>query len=311
MSSSPGQRRETAGSSSENLILWLILAVGFVAGIALLLGAILWEEHSDSVLGPDLIRDLGIGALVSVFVTILIESYAGRMLRRKIASDVLEAAFEKVVPAAVFQEVTDNVFYTSVFRRKWEVDLEALDRGRHSDLYRHVATYAKDIVILDYRARYTLENLYNKQTSFDVTGGIDLDVPLPDLGVPRFKEIRVRTVGKQTELVEEVLDEEDAKRVLTAPKGITVGPLKIWADGKQLRFMLKREFDVRGTVEVEYRIRRGIHVPGAFVLSTPVPADGARISASGRDLEFELNALHPDNGALTPTGAGQWDFSRV
>jgi hypothetical protein len=92
----------------------------------------LGEQHVE----PEIIRDLSIALLVAVFVTFAIELYAGLRLRTQIANDVLEAAFEKIVPEEIYDEVRDNIFRSPVVRRDWVVDIKIVDRS--SDLYKGV-----------------------------------------------------------------------------------------------------------------------------------------------------------------------------
>jgi hypothetical protein len=98
-----------------------------------------WQESlSKEHFGPEIIRDLSIALLVSVFVTVSIELYAGKRLRTQIAGEVLEAAeaaFEKFIPDVIYKEVADNVFRSNVFRRQWSVDMSVLNEHQYKEMY--------------------------------------------------------------------------------------------------------------------------------------------------------------------------------
>jgi hypothetical protein len=294
--------------SSLNSVARLALVAAFLLALVFLLLSILWNEHTNRKLGPDLLRDAGIGIFVSVLVTSFIEWSAGMTLRREVAADVLEATFEKIVPTVVYQEVADNVFKSPVFRDSWFVDIRALDRAGHEELYREIDD---DIVILDYTVRYAVENMYYTPKEIDFVGGIDLDVPLFEQGIPRFKRIRLTGRDESLEKGEDELSEDRTREILKARGKLEVGEITLSCDGRRLLFDLKRELESQGRMDCLYEVRRGLHVPGAFLLSTPVPAADATIRASGRSVTFHVNALHPDNRALRMTGTDEWKFNRV
>jgi len=99
---------------------------------------------------------------------------------------VLSAAYAKVVPEEIYTQIRDNVFRSDVCRRKWEVHINAnaqqVDNG---------------IAIINVSHFYELENLNRHGISYQVSGGIDLDVslndevPLRDQDVPKFKSIKI------------------------------------------------------------------------------------------------------------------------
>ncbi len=135
------------------------------------------QSTHDETLGSDLLRDLGIALIISAFVTFTIERYASNRLRQHITYDVLSAAYAKVVPEKIYTQVADNIFRSNVYRRNWEVNVDA--KREHLDT-------AGGTAMVTAKYSYDIENLNEHPISYDVYGSIDLDVPHPNPQIPRF-----------------------------------------------------------------------------------------------------------------------------
>jgi hypothetical protein len=82
----------------------LYLVFSLLVGICLILiSADIRSSHGSEYL-VDVIRDLGIGLVVSVFVVVFIEWRAGLTLRSEIAADVLAAVYRRTIPDIIFNQ---------------------------------------------------------------------------------------------------------------------------------------------------------------------------------------------------------------
>lgn len=137
-----------------------------------------WEDDlSEQHMGPEIVRDLGIALLIAVFVTVSIELYAGIRLRKQIAGEVLQAAYEKVVPETIFKEVA-AIFRSDVIWRQWTVDMQVLPEEEEPELYKGLRKDdGEHTHIIRSTIAYDLENLNDKAIRYSVSGGIDLDIP--------------------------------------------------------------------------------------------------------------------------------------
>ena len=102
------------------------------AGVGLVVASVFWRGEADKLLGPDVVRDLGIALLVSVFVTFAIELYASKRVRQELTYHALSAAYQQIVPEEIFDQIKDNVFQSDVYRRNWEVHIHDLEYPRAS-----------------------------------------------------------------------------------------------------------------------------------------------------------------------------------
>jgi hypothetical protein len=150
---------------------------------------IMASNQQDVLAGAaDIIRDLGIALVISVIATVVIERYATDRLRQHIPHDVLSAAYAKVIPEKIYTQVADNVFRSNVYRRNWEVHINAKLHLIHQGIAIINASYFYKLENFYF---YKLENLNEHEIKYPISVGIDIDVPLEDQDIPKFKLIEI------------------------------------------------------------------------------------------------------------------------
>jgi hypothetical protein len=313
--------------SSQNRIFTLVLVTCSLVGILCVLGSIVWKHESydsaekllifhlgqnvaqnalivdkieklitdfgqQDLLGPDLLRDLGIALLISAFVTFSIERYSSNRLREHIAYDVLSAAYAKVVPDEIYTQVADNVFRSDVIRRNWEAHI-----GGEFD-----SKNGKAEITASYS--YQVWNLNGHVLSFPVTGSIDLDVPTDKKDIPRFKSFAVSDLNKSP-----LIDQKDVEALLRGD-GKPKGNVFLERDPEEIRFTALVQIPARGHINVSFEVVREIRVPGSYILHAPVPADGIKIIVRGvTGFKLNVRPLHPAGRELDHSGqADTWEF---
>lgn len=273
-----------------------------------------WEDGlSEQHMGPEIIRDLGIALLSGVFVTLAVELYAGIRLRKQIAGEVLQAAYEKVVPETIFKEVADSVFRSDVIWRQWTVDMVVLLQEEEPELYKGLREHhGEHTHIIRSTIAYSLENLNDKAIPYPVSGGIDLDIPVEKSGLPQFENITLGSPGENYPITPAQSIEALTKtpEVPISTVGTSRRKITLQQRPNQLRFDVEVEIPARGTFDVRYVVKRAIRVPGIFVLVASAPADGIRIKARGRNVTFQVIPFHPHRNDLANPGPGEWVFDR-
>src|ERR1700730_9963636 len=111
------------------IILGLFLLAAALIGVVAILVAALLPQGTASVV----IRDLGIGMIVSVFVTISIELYASARLRSEVATDVMEAIFQRLIPPVIWTQVATFVLRADVVCYNWELNIDVRTREEDTD----------------------------------------------------------------------------------------------------------------------------------------------------------------------------------
>ncbi|MGA7384892.1 MAG: hypothetical protein WBW81_09480 [Methylocella sp.] len=255
-------------------------------------------------LGPDVLRDLGIALLIAVFVTVVIELYASRRLREHIAYDVLSAAYAKVVPEEIYTQIRDNVFRSKVYRQNWEVRINV----NAPQVY-----MARGFAILNILYSYDLVNLCDTEISQELSVGIDLDCPLPDEGIPKFKSIKIydernRPLVRETHSTALLAKQNEPTRREFIE--YTEGKLTFTRNTQEVVFAARVPISPQGKVTVRYEVARAIRVPGDYVLNALAPADGIKITLNLNVEGFKLGvlALHPNPGALRHPQPDMWLF---
>jgi hypothetical protein len=236
--------------------------------------------------GPDILRDLGIALIISVIATFVIEKYASDRLREDIARDVLSAAYLKVVPKEIFTQIADNVFRAEVYRKDWEVRVK--EEGFN-------ITDGIAIITADYS--YELENLKKQEISHEIKAGIDLDVATSDPDIPKFTLLEFPLVPKKDR--DKFLEEHSKPETRTILERIndhvvTFGKLTFKRDRQVMVVAAQVLISPRSTVQVRYKVKRAIRVPGDFVLNALVPADGIKIIIDVQRFNLEVFPLHPN-----------------
>jgi hypothetical protein len=252
----------------------------------------------NTALLPDIMRDLAIALLISAFVTFSIERYASSRLREHITYDVLSAAYAKVVPEKIYTQVADNVFRSDVYRRNWEV---------HIDSSADQPFLNEGIALITSTYSYDLENLNEHTISYAIPAAIDLDVPLPpESNLPCFMSFTVDD-GRTSQT-----DQKDTKELFAGPlpenHSKRAGNLTLMRDSQHLALTADVKLRARQKVTVRYKVERAIRVPGNYVLSATVPADGIKIIVKVAGFKLTVVPLHPDREALSNPQDDTWQF---
>src|SRR5207249_4711328 len=107
----------------------LMLLTAAVGGTLVALAAGL---EGNTNVGTVLLRDVGIATIVAAFLAVTIELYSGTRLEKRVAENVLDATFEKLVPPVIYAQVRDNVFRSEVMRHDWTIELSIFNRETHA-----------------------------------------------------------------------------------------------------------------------------------------------------------------------------------
>lgn len=254
----------------------------------------------------DVLRDLGIGLIVSVFVVVFIEWRAGLTLRREIATDVLEAVYSRIVPDVVYNQIRDSAFRSDVIRRDWELEITVLPPDQHSDAYTALRTDAQsdEVFLIKSQISYRLENLNDSEINHTVSHWIDLDVPVESIGIPRFTQVELD--DQSWDLSDSDAKDLFANRTPFEQNGLTFSV----DDDRQVGFSRQVQLPRAGTTRVRYELLRAIRAPGVYVLACATPADGIRIKIeSTHQLEFDVRPLHPQGDRIRIIeSARRWEF---
>jgi len=300
-------RNSNRGPISEllSVLFHLYLMAALLAGVCLIVVAAFIRASGGSEFALDVIRDLGIGLLVSVFVVVFIEWRAGLTLRKEIAADVLEAVYRRTVPEAIFDQIRDSTFRSDVLRCDWKLDIHVLDVAANETLYRQVrdAAGSEAVYLMEVTVSYGLRNLNDHSINYLVSHGIDLDLCAAESGVPGFTEVKVAKDRF-------VIDEERRRSLLNTGKpedqeGISMEKER----GNEVLFSKLIELPRSGQTEIRYKLLRAIRAPGIYVLSCATPADGISITINGpENLVFSIRPLHPQGNAIEEADPGHWEF---
>lgn len=243
-----------------------------------------WEElRKEETLFPTLLRDLGIALIIAVFLTVTVESYAGRRLRAQAAEDVLAGVFNKIIPETIFEEIRTHVIQAGVLRTGWEIRM-----GLRKD-----ATLSKrdpNLYISNTRFTYCVNSLLKKRQDIPISAGLAQDINGVDAkgnSLPRFMKV---TIGNT------VLSGRDLERCLSRDGTVF-----------DYRYPLKSD-----KTEVLIEVEEIVRTPDAFYWCTPMPADGIKIfidSNAAPELQFTALAYHPNRDALSePIKGENWVF---
>jgi hypothetical protein len=232
-----------------------------------------------------LLRDLGISLFVAVVLTVAMEAYARRRLQDEIRTGVIEAAFQRLIPPAVFDEICRSVIGAVCVKRHWELRMII----QHDDAIsrEHANHYASKSTL-----QYELHNTADFLVEQTISIGLDEDVRVVDsngLSLPRFLEI---TVGDETY-------KEDA--------------LKANLDDSGLEFTKTIKLQP-GFIRVAATMWEVVRVPDTCVWSTPTIADGVTVvidtsNVRGEKIAFNVVALHPERIRMEqPHKGSEWKF---
>jgi hypothetical protein len=260
--------------------------------------ALITEPYALEIFAADIVRDLGVALLIAVFVAFAIEKYSSDRLREDIASNVLSAAYARVVPPEIFTQVRDNVFRSDVCRENWKVDISADQQQPGPDGTAVItAGYAYDVI-----------NLKEQWTDFVVVSTIDLDDPPPDDHLPKFISYSVTDDRGQP-----LVTPDNAIQLMNRPaKSVTElmgrGNLTLQRGPRVMRMAANVRIRALSRITVSFQVKRAIRVPGNYVLTTPVPTYGIDIISHAVGFKLSVVALHPDTEALLPLPGNRWEF---
>lgn len=282
------------------------LVGALVIGAACILVSARLRATDGDELVVDLLRDIGIGFVVSVLVVGFIEWRAGLTLRKDIATDVLEAVYKRIVPGVIYSQVRDSIFRSDVLRRGWELAIKVLPAAENTEDYVNArrSAVSEEVFLIEAEITYDLENLNDRDITYVVSHGIDLDVPVKAIGIPRFTEIEIGAQRwdvprpKATTLVAEAKPYK--------PEGITF----TISHERQVRFSAQVVLPGGDKVRVRYKLLRAIRAPGVYVQASSVPADGITITIESiPELRFDVLPLHSQSATLRELERGRkWEF---
>jgi hypothetical protein len=290
-------------------IFYLVLLLCLLAGLALIATSVFWRGEADKLLGPDVVRDLGIALLVSVFMTFAIELYASKRVRQELTYHALSAAYQQIVPEKIFDQINDNVFSSGVYRRNWEVRIQDLEYPSGSG----------DTAVIIARYYYQVENLRKRRISYTILASVDLDDPPPSGDLSVFKTFNVNDMHDGA-----LVKEADIKRLIDkSPKQlqhlvtdkrlekavINKGNATLECVGQNMNLAVDIKIPAESFVSVSFSVQREIRVPGNYVLSSPVPADGIKIRINVEKFKLYAVPLHPNGReGLRQISDDTWQF---
>ncbi|MGA7630519.1 MAG: hypothetical protein WCB11_07110 [Terriglobales bacterium] len=290
-----GRERPKRTSSEITWVFILALTVCALIGVFCIFGSAYWKHEFGEGTGPDVARDLGIALLIAVFVTISIELYAGSRLRQQISYDVLSAGYAKLVPEKVFTQINDSVFKSDVIRNNWQVHITG--NAEKEQLLK------KGTVTITASYYYEIENLKAQQIPYDVLASIDIDDPPPSDKLPFFERFAV--YDDQRDQRNRLVEEADVNALTQkCPSQINQplrkGNLTLERVGQALNLTAKVKIPARSFIRVNFAVQREIRVPGNYVLSSNVPADGIEIMINVTGFKLTAVPLHPHRQGLIP-----------
>jgi hypothetical protein len=304
--SRPANREDSPLRALLSAFFRVFLLAALFAGIVLILISALIRSSDGSEYLVDVVRDLGIGLMVSVFVVVFIEWRAGLTLRTEIAKEVLEAVYGRIVPDVVYDQIRDSTFRSDVLRRDWELEIKVLPTEGNEEEYSAARESASsdEVFLIESTVSYQLENLNDNKIAYTVSHGIDLDVPIKSHGIPRFTEVEVDDDSQS-------LDSDVACELLANHTPYEEEGLALTVDEEnQVLFTKMAQLPRAGAVAVRYTLRRAIRAPGVYVLYCATPADGIKIKIdSTKELKFDVRPLHPQGKRIRVVeSARRWEF---
>lgn len=262
-----------------SLAFGLVLAVPALLGMALLIIAYLLGSGS---LAHDIVRDLGIAALVAVIITIVFEFYARNRLEAEIRAGVIEATIRRLIPERVWEKIKIEILSQDTIRRNWTLIMNVVDDSVLGD-----GRYLSDTI-----QSYELHNLTGRETTALVRHELYTHIRGQDANgdsLPRF--VRV-TVGPKH------YEGEDLKQLLRN------GGLKL-----ELPVPLPAE---EAGVPVRLEVKEIIRANDTFVWWMTNTTDRATVEIAAPDnLRFTLRAPFHHGPLQEVTPGRRWMFPGI
>jgi len=325
------RKLKSAALSAQRLAFKLLVWVLALAGVVL----ILWSElnHESSTFYV-VVRDLGIGLLVSAFVTSLIEWHASKTLRLEVATDVVEAVFQRLIPDSIWRQVATHVFRAETVSYELELNIEVLGRDNPEAVaFEESYKNEQGVHLMRYTARRRVVNVnQTKGVDYKLHAGVDADLSMPELNIPRFDKIIV--TGRES-AADIALQFKDGTLGDKTPAGGRFKPatpsifFKLWTEGDDdhtavvddvtfkcvpnvgVSFEVPCKIPASGEMKVSYDTWRGIRSPGIFPYTIGVPADGMVVNViAPPDMKITVTPLHADPKAVTQVSEREWRLDR-
>jgi hypothetical protein len=292
----------TTGENQHRWIYGLVLFLIFVAGVGLIVGTALYghyvaEESTEQILatvdavgarlsrpGSDsvaaslkfwrehiskestvivLLRDFGIAIVIAVLITVIIETKARARLQDELRLGVLEAAYQRLIPPALFEDVKGHVIGAKVLKKDWAIRMTVYQDAAITD---HLVSNTIVTYQLHNLTGATVQEILEFVLDEDVTGVDDKS------RIPRFESIKIGMKEyKGSDLVAKLRADGFG---CSLPVSIGKEPLPVVLTMKEI-----------------------VRVPDVTVWSTTKATEGAEVTISKAGLEhikFEVQALHPD-----------------
>lgn len=100
--------------------LMLLLALVLVGGVCMLLASHLFPAGT---IRRELMRDLGIAAVISFIVSLVIEYFSAKRREADIRSGILDAIMKMIIPPVVWEEIRTNIIGSQVVCESWSLML--------------------------------------------------------------------------------------------------------------------------------------------------------------------------------------------
>ncbi len=275
------------------------LLVG-TAGAGLLVGSEIYLTAGS--LAQHFVRDLGIAAVISSIVTLLIETYAHKRREIDIQTGALAAVFGSVSTPEVWEEIKNRIFGSGVICDEWQLRIKIrTDQLTVAPTSSAGPGIVRDVYIASGTLTYTLRNQLDRPKRVDLEHELEATVKGTTArgGVPRFVRLICQARSADEKYKRRHYDEsklralQDGDRMLKVPIKLPRSP------SAGVKVILTREevIDVPG--QVPWYMNWITLSPKIVIDSSDVPG-----------FDFRVYLRHPKKEALRKSG-DDWEFSGV
>ncbi len=331
------RKLKSAALSAQGLAFKLLVWLLALAGVVLILWSELNHEtgpnHEETATFYVVVRDLGIGLLVSAFVTSLIEWHASKTLRLEVATDVVEAVFQRLIPDSIWRQVATHVFRAETVSYELELNIEVLGRdNQEAKAFEESYKNEQGVHLMRYTARRRVVNVnQTKDVPYKLHAGVDADLSMPELNIPRFDKIIVTGRESASDIALQFKDGTGDRtpaggEFKTAPPSIFYD---LWTKAGDdhtaivddvtfkcvpdvgVSFEVTCKIPAAGEMKVSYDTWRGIRSPGIFPYTIGVPADGMVVNViAPPQMKITVTPLHADPKAVSQVSEREWRLDR-
>lgn len=246
----------------------LIYLVAFLGGVLLLiLSHLLGEEY---VTSSEVMKEVGMAVLVSVFLSFTIEGIAKQRHeasvnneRELLSRGIFEAIYKRHIPEVVFEEVERCVLNSRIIREQYKVayTIKDLDEKELSfDV--PCSNYVRCFVTTS----YVLRNLTSAPVTQDIV--LHLEKPLEARLIPLVKIENVRIDG----------DALSAQQIKDATK----------MGDSQINFLVNRDIPPNGSIKVSIKAALIKYSTDQEIWSSRIPSDGIELTVNVPDDNLEV-----------------------